>query len=304
MSVCNILVNSSRGFLLSASAVYDGQGRLVADYVDPVLTSWAGVVSCRGTIWMKLALTVIGDRYGSFDEFIARSGPEIEREHRDAIAEGVIYGAQKLAEGYVVGWSEQANRPRAFRMLAMQERPTDVAFDDDSPPYVWCEIADDGGMWATPDINMGMNWRLFREGASPDFSYTPDEFDPLRHGLPLLQLQRRRKIACPGLREPLHIVGGDAMVSIVAREGVTQECLHSWGDRIGETIVPEPDTAATLPLVPPPWLEGELGRQFLRQWKAGLIDPETLKRRDASAAAPMNRRERRAAAAKQKQRAA
>jgi hypothetical protein len=65
----------------------------------------------------------------------------------------------------------------------------------------------------------------------------PDDFDPLRDGLAIIEAQRRHAV------DGMFIVGGWASLISVYRDRIEQRILTRWPDKIGQPINPHPALA-------------------------------------------------------------
>ncbi len=268
MSALNVWVSKNRAFMLTDSVIYDGSANIIdfAKKAVPV-ESWTGVISGRGNIWGTIAAKQLAESYGSFDEFISRSGPILQAGHREAEAAGNLHYSS-IVEIVVAGWSESRNRAMAFSLGNLAE-----------PPFVWADICngEESGFAEGPMISTELEeWRLHRVGAST-LDYEPEDFDPIRHGLPLMEAQRREKTS-PELfaGEPFHCVGGAVWCSIVTRDGVEQSVIHDWNDEIGVPIVPAKVNDNIGPKIAPSFVPEKDRLAWFTMRAKGLIDPVTL----------------------------
>ncbi|AMB48420.1 hypothetical protein [Methylobacterium sp. AMS5] len=306
MSGIVVFESSQRVTMLTDLSLYQPDGTIVAfePKAFPV-DSWDGAISGRGDrAGINVALD-LAERYGSFDEFVARSAPEIERWHRAATA--LAGGGQTVIEIHVIGWSELADRPRAFVLCSPIECHTDET------AYVWRgHDAEDGCFYHA----MGATelWRLHRQGAEPRVDFDAETFDPIRHGIPLMEAMRRgRGDAAYGSNiAGRHLVGGAVVLTVVDRDGARQGMIHGWpDDTVGEPIQPAPFDDAKWPKIMPM----DLGpawtfERFMRALKNGAIDPETfaldrarlavIEATAAESTGGLSRQQRRAAAAQAK----
>ena len=145
------------------------------------------------------------------------SGPVIEREHKAAIARGELI-AQSLIQLTVVGWRRAGTAgPAPSCSTARRSRTV--------PPYVLGPDVCDGepsGYSIGPEISLAEGWYLHRLGAQPGIDYDEASFDPIRHGVPLLEAQRRRGKSDPKLMLGIdrHVVGGSVDAFTIERDGV------------------------------------------------------------------------------------
>jgi len=307
MSAVNVICGSRRACVLTDASLYDAAGTIVGFELKAyAVESWTGVVTGRGNWWGPTFVRDLAETFGSFDEFLTRSAAVIERGHRTAIDAGELAG-QVLIEVHAVGWSEHRERPEAYVL-----RSPSAFLDVDEPPYVWRSLEEEDGIFHCAHLNAGELWQLHRQGAEPDVDWTAETFDPVRHGIPLMEFQRREPAnqkAGPGAAGK-HVIGGELWLTVIDREGVRQGVIHEWPDREGQPIRPEPLDEASLPKVPPSGFGPSWPfERFDRAVKAGVIDFATfdfdaaaLARLEAAApaGAGLSRQQRRAAKAQAK----
>jgi hypothetical protein len=129
----------------------------------------------------------------------------------------------------VTGWSESEDRPTAF--FFSSETSSDRIFDVDE--YI-----------VSPEVSDEEDENLHQLGCELFNDIDIADFDPVDHGIPLMEAQRRTPIK-HHLGGELFIVGGHVMVSEVTRDGISQKIIHQWPDEIGKPICPEPFRAAS-----------------------------------------------------------
>lgn len=275
MSALNVFVSPEKVSLLTDTSLYNGAGTIIGFACKAaVVESWTGAISGRGDVWGIVTAAALAEEFGSFDEFIARSGAILEHKHAAALADAQAAGAtgQTRIEVTAIGWSESRDRAMAFMISNMS---------DDGPAFVWSDVCDgdDSGFSVGPEIDSAVEeWRMHRVGADT-LDYKPADFDPIKHGMPLMEAQRR-SLTDPELfaGEPFHAVGGSVWCSIVTRDGVEQRVIHEWGDEVGKPIVPAAVDDRALPRIAPSFVPKDRASQA--QWftarAKGLIDPVTL----------------------------
>lgn len=278
MSALNVWVSKDRAVMLTDTVIYDGSANIIGfDKKAVPVDSWTGVVSGRGNIWGTLAAVQVAEQFASFDEFIARSGPIIEFGHRQADAAGNLHFSS-IVEIVVAGWSESRNRAMAFGLSNVAQ-----------PAFVWSDICagEESGFAIGPDIDTALEeWRLYRVGADP-LDYEPEDFDPICHGLPLMQAQRRGKTDPRFFAaEPFHCVGGSVWCSNVTRDGVSQSVIHDWNDEVGVPIVPAKVDDNAGPRIAPSFVPAGRQAEWFEMRRRGLIDPETLMPRKLAGTRP------------------
>lgn len=141
----------------------------------------------------------------------------------------VAKGLTTEFEVVFAGWLEDDERLGIFHW-----RNTDVAFGGDlGPARTLNEITHDDLFAPMPDVA-----HLQATGFHLD---SLAGFDPEHHGLQLIEAQRRvRAMGSGQVPEGTFLVGGQAMLTTVTRDGVTQKRLKQWSaDKVGGKIRPE-----------------------------------------------------------------
>jgi hypothetical protein len=296
MSVVNVFNTGTRIFMMTDSSHYNADCEIV-EFASKAYTidCWNGAVSGRGNLWGPQTVQLLADEYGSFDDFIDLSADRL----RDMFHEFEAIGgftAQSLMEITVIGWSEREDAPRIF-MLNSEPTETRDAF-------VWTDLEE----WTTgPALGVKGLYRLHRDRIEPGHDYQVADFDPHKHGLPIMEVQRRTKTESeyvPG--EPFHCIGGQVWLTELTREGVKQSVLHDWKDEVGLPISPELDKPESeLRVCAPSFVPLQDAARYMKMKREGLIDPETLlpwqpgarpravSESVSSIAPPMNRQQRR-----------
>ena len=257
--------------MLTDSSLYTPDGKIVGFECKAYpVASWTGAITGRGNTWGMVTALALAEAHGSFDEFVARSAPLIEREHKVALEVGTLQG-QSIIEVHVAGWSEQRDRAEAYVLTS----PTPFT-EEDRPTYVWRSLygEEEGTFYHALSALQG--WQLHRQGAEPNVDFTAETFDPLRHGVPLMEAQRRKGAnAALGDHGGRHVIGGDLWLTVVDRDGVRQDIIHSWLDEIGEPIQPAPLDESKLARIPPAGVLWSFER-FDAAFRGGAVDPENL----------------------------
>jgi hypothetical protein len=76
-------------------------------------------------------------------------------------------------------------------------------------------------------------------GSRPAKDFSQTSFDPLYHGVQIMECQRRQAYDTPWGAKG-HIVGGHILMTEIRPGSVTQRVIHQWSDKVGERIIPEP----------------------------------------------------------------
>lgn len=133
----------------------------------------------------------------------------------------------------VVGWSDKIDGPAGFHFGVLNEE-------------ILLQDLDEWG--ASPELSDAEDANLHSIGCEIGVDVSHNNFDPVRHGIPFMEAQRRMPISYGGQR--LHIVGGHIMASEVTRDGVSQRIIHRWPDEPGEPIRPEPFRRTASSIIP------------------------------------------------------
>lgn len=309
MSAVNVFAHSQRAVLLTDSSLYDSEGTIIAfaNKAYPV-DSWNGAITGRGNWWGPTHVSALAETFASFDEFLTRSGPAIELAHQAALAGGELAG-QTFIEVHAIGWSEQRDRAEAYVLKS----PNPLK-DADEPDYVWVSLYDEEDGVFHHELTARERWMLHRQGAEPGEDFGPENFDPVRHGIPLMDMQRRRGVDDRlGSLAGRYVIGGDLWLTVVDREGVRQGVIHTWPDKVGQLIRPKPLDEASLRQIAPagdptpfPVLVASIAQGAVHPESLRLLDATLFKaiaakhRGDLGPGAPMSRQQRRAAEAQAK----
>jgi hypothetical protein len=196
----------------------------------------AAVISTRGH---AAALSFIGTRlgtlFGSFDELVAGIEAELPAIANDSETLFAMEGVTST-EIALIGWSEKDDIGKAFTIQTGNASETRAEYADFEQPEPFKLVERPNAIaWPVPDADI-MRAAEFRDDV--DIEKLVPEIDLLQ----IMEMQRRSLIEFNG--QEIHLVGGLALLSTVARGGViTQRVIHRWSeDTIGELIQPEPIT--------------------------------------------------------------
>ena len=227
MTAINVFLRRDRAIMMTDASLYTPQGVVVGFGQKAVaIPSLRAVLACRGNQKVTALLAMeLAAAYSSFDEMAENAAGHLRHYHDLHLMELAQLGLQDI-NIVVAGWSGGADAPAGFYYDS-----TSDAFD----------MIDGYAAGPLPDEDEDAN--LHAIGCEIDVDVSPAAFDPVRHGIPFMEAQRRMQIEISDVAEPMSIVGGHILLSEVTREGVSQRIIHRWDDEIGEPIVPAPFVA-------------------------------------------------------------
>jgi len=229
MTALNVLVGSMKAFILTDASLYHPDGEIVMFGRKAAVARDARIaVATRGDHRLPAAIAqACDDLYEGIDELIDEAGESIRSLYETTIAEiGAVEGGPgAAAEMFFVGWSARESQPVAFWL----------AYDGETWGF---EELGDGFLAPMPNATEFSRLRL--QMAEPASDYEVDDFDPVKHGIPLLEAQRRMPPAkVPGAPQSF-VIGGEVLLTTIGQAGIEQSVIHSWPDEVGKPIRPEP----------------------------------------------------------------
>lgn len=231
MTAINIYLQQSRGILMTDALFID-----MADTGRPVGFS----EKCVAVPGQRMAVAARGDErvpkgvafdiallYEGIDSLIADEGQGVRDSYQTFLRSGLGVTVADV-DVMIVGWSDIEDRPRGCYLAY---RANGWSFDE-------FDHADGFGYPDLPDIEFD---RLAAAGLSPEIHYNNSTFDPIYHGVPLMEAQRRTPAPLPSANgKPVFSIGGHILLTEVTRDGVTQTVIHEWPDKWGVPIRPAP----------------------------------------------------------------
>lgn len=230
MSAINGFVRSDAAFLMSDGLSYlDGIADATLLNKTHRLCGINAVVAATGPAqfgeWLAGRLV-----YKTFDGLIETADWQIKRlferyarEYRnnDAVA-GVV----------LAGWHEKDDRPALYAIdLETSGSPTAeriAAQDNYAGKYAAADL-----MELTVTSAPVPTRAEFAE-AGYDLGADFERVDPATYLLHLTEIQRHAKFGGE------HVVGGQAVLTTITRDGTEQRVVHTWPDEPGKPVVPEP----------------------------------------------------------------
>lgn len=258
MSALNFVVMQNKIVVMTDSALYrrDGVVLQFACKISPI-ENWSGAIWGRGNHVALILLQALANCYESLDDLVEAGAEEYEQAFRDHVESGAIVGWLNV-DGFVAGWSDRLDRLAIYRLSS--EGITENAFR-------WGLFDDEWNMG--PSLRPCDYWLAQRLGVDPIDDWTPETFDPVRHGIPLMEIQRL-SLAAHETDDERHAIGGGVWVAEVKRNGVTTSQIHSWPDHVGERVAitsPFKD----VPLRAPSWIPDHRKSEWLALYRAGKI---------------------------------
>ncbi|WP_427024853.1 hypothetical protein ACP4J4_02640 [Aureimonas ureilytica] len=262
MTAINVFVRPDRAFLMTDGAFYLPDGHIVGfgNKAMPI-PNLNAAIAVRGL--QKVVAEFAFDfsiRYRNFDDLAARLQDDLS-EWQDLRARDAGYTAWSDVDLYVVGWSDDEQRMKALNFMT-RAGGTDYAVG---------EVEEIGEFTVGPypsDEEWFVNLRSL--GASLEGDDAVRRFDPIRHGIPIMEAQRRMMVdpaemgsAFTGTT-PISLVGGHITLTEVSKDGVSQRVVYRWADEPGVPIKPAAFVAPSRIRPTPP---SNLSRQQRRAWE-------------------------------------
>jgi len=237
MTAINVFLRRDRAIMMTDATVYPRNGEVIGmgtkAFPMPKINA---VLAARGAQRAAMDLAFkMSMIYDDYDHMAAKAARDLARWHEEAVV-SLAHEVQQDIQVVVAGWSERLRRPAGFLY--------DSSGDGE---FAHMDELDDVQAPALDDIEEA---RLRSIGCEPGVHFTTATFDPVKHGIPLMEAQRRMKIVIPDIagNQSIHIVGGHILLSEVSRNGISQRVIHQWPDEPGELIRPaafeQPVTAA------------------------------------------------------------
>jgi hypothetical protein len=233
MTALNVVLKRDRAILMTDAACYDGSGEILGIGQKAVaIPAIKAAIACRGALKLTALLAMeLSITFDSFDQLLAK-GPEFFSRWVETIGDALALGTENDVsrlhgvEMVVVGWSDALNKPMGFFFATT----TDEGF----------QMIDDWAFGPMPTDEEDAN--LHKIGCEMERDITAANFDPVRHGIPTMEAQRRMKIIPPSsdLDTGISIVGGHILLTEVTEHGVEQRVIHRWKDQLHQPIVPAP----------------------------------------------------------------
>lgn len=221
MTAMNVILGSTKAFVLSDSVMYRSNGVIDSFGLKTVVATGGAAIAVRGDYRLAPALAeAFEDAYSSIDDVMIDECRNL-CERYDQTVEEFGDGTPAHAQFTITGWSEDEGKPIGVI----------VTLDDEG----WSFSRIDGGLCAPLPGATELS-QLGLLGLAPGEDWQPDDFDPMKHGVPMLEAQRRMKLTISPTSGKVHAVGGDVTLTTVTEDGITQEVIHRWDDQIGSRI--------------------------------------------------------------------
>lgn len=229
MTAINVFLRRDRAIMMTDASLYTPQGVIVGFGQKAVaMPNMRAVIACRGSQKVTALLAMeMSAVYQGYDELFHNAERDLRAYHDQHLMELSRLGLQEI-NIVVAGWSASKNAPAGFY------------FDSSTDTF---EEIDGYVAGPLPDEAEDANLHAIR--CEIDVDVDPAAFDPVRHGIPFMEAQRRMKLEISDVSEPMSIVGGHILLTEVSRDSVSQRVIHRWNDEIGMPIEPAE-------FVPPP----------------------------------------------------
>ncbi|OJT97732.1 MAG: hypothetical protein BGN83_19795 [Rhizobium sp. 63-7] len=227
MTAINVFLRRDRAIMMTDATVYPRNGEVIGMGTKAFpMPKISAVLAVRGAQRAAMDLAFkMSMIYDDFDHMAAKAARDLALWHEEAVV-SLAHEVQQDIQIVVAGWSERLRRPAGFWY--------DSSGDGD---FAHMDELDDVQAPAPDEIEEA---RLRSIGCEPGVHFTAATFDPVKHGVPLMEAQRRMKIVIPDIagNQPIHLVGGHILLSEVSRTGISQRVIHQWPDEPGELIRP------------------------------------------------------------------
>ena len=227
MSLCDLIIQPTAGFLMSDAGAWDASGRLVGLRPKTAIFPKAhAAVVMRGAGLASESWAAIAREIGPIDELLEY----LPRLAADLTANGVLPGEARnpWAEVTVLYWDKGAARPRAKQLHTAPIGQTDgvgyAAILDAKGRY-------QPGQWFEPP-SLCLTPTLVWDAPLPDLRDQMNEarFDVRKSAPDIVNAQRATKTDFAG--NAVSTVAGWVDMAVVTRAGVTMERVTSWPDQV------------------------------------------------------------------------
>lgn len=252
MTAINIFLQKTRAVVMTDALIIDTRtGQPVALRDKCTNAKGAGMVVLARGDWRVPAVIAddLADYYSNIDQFIADEGEAARNLYDEWVRSyegGVICDDVEIM---VVGWSPSLDRPCGAQIVKKGS-------------WKFARIGKEGRAGPLPDDREMRRLRMI--GAEPETHWDLETFDPVRHGIPYMEAQRRMTFPLGRNGPRIHVVGGWIMCTEITRDRIYQHVIHEWDDIDGMPIevapFVAPERSAGTPALPP----GGLSRQQRR----------------------------------------
>lgn len=168
----------------------------------------------------------------TFDE-VVRKDREWWRGAFDWYIENQRAGASEYATVVLIGWLEREDRSACFSIELSNGGATAAWIarnnphsDPDAVAHDLVELPILANPTPSIDELIAASWPI---------GVDRDKRDAETDLLHMMEIQRRKK-----MDDGLYYVGGEVTMTTITRDGVEQRLVHTWPDRVGEPVMPEP----------------------------------------------------------------
>lgn len=219
MTAINAILKRDRAIMMTDAALYSPSGDIIGFGQKAfAIPSLKAAIAVRGAqkvaalLAMEMAMV-----YKSFDHLLADAEDDL-RKFCDASFMHLSDLGMSDIDIVVVGWSDAANCAKGCSYNTVTDE---------------FELIDG---WEISPFPADERENLRAVGAVAELHWTESTFDPIRHGIPYMEAQRR--LLCDVNGRLTRIVGGHILLTEITREGVFQRVIHHWDDEIGQPISP------------------------------------------------------------------
>lgn len=233
MTAINVFRGRRRVVVMTDGAAYDRDGVVGGFGLKcAALPHLGAALATRGSMTaLPFYAAILGSTFTTFDGLVARGAGTIE-----AIYDGRLYDFARSGESEIelilAGWSTARGRAESYA-IASTVSEWGIA---GAEPFQMQELPP--ATTAPTILEPGFAERLgFR--SYDDFEW----FDPVKHGLLIMEQQRRQRHHCTTAKDggEHHIVGAFCLSTEIVEGQVLQRVLRRWPDMIGERIQPGED---------------------------------------------------------------
>tara|TARA_R110002020_G_scaffold5179_4_gene21916 strand:- start:2893 stop:3651 length:759 start_codon:yes stop_codon:yes gene_type:complete len=224
MTAINIIRQRYRVSILTDGAGYSPDGTLRGHLIKcmPIPHLRAAVATRGSGLLTALFASNFGYAATDFDHLVSIGGALAEQLYDQNFA-AISGSTETELELYLGGWSESNNRPEAYVLCSDDRHGFEKWELHPIPEDVTAAPVPSGDDLLSAGFDLGMD---------------PADFDPVRHGLMLMEVQRRMKLPPSPYGNDCHIVGGFACLTEITKDGIGQRIIRKWRDKIGEPINP------------------------------------------------------------------
>lgn len=235
MSAVNVLVQSDAVHLMTDGLLY-ADGEVLQTNMQkciPLKGMRAAIAATGPASFPYLLAEMLEQDCTSFDEVVAKDR-EWFRGAFDWYVKNERNGANEYATVILIGWLEREDRPACFAIELSNGGEKAEWIERNNPNVDPNSVAHD--LIELPIIANPMPQVGELIAAGWPIGVDRDKRDAEIDLLHMLEIQRRKR-----MDDGRYYVGGQAALTTVDRNGVTQRVVHTWAeDKAGKPIIPRP----------------------------------------------------------------